>query len=88
MVYTKNDFGVDLLINLVIYKTIELHLQDSNHLRRPAYDVVFRHGLYLYRKQPIHRFLRSSQVLTAKQPCPIKQGVELVNRLPVEKIQR
>ncbi len=43
MVYTKNDFGVDLLINLVIYKTIELHFADSDHLRA-AYDVVFRHG--------------------------------------------
>ncbi|MDI5454323.1 hypothetical protein MJM04_29810, partial [Salmonella enterica subsp. enterica serovar Cerro] len=29
----------------MIYKTIELYLQDSDHLRRPAYDVVFRHGL-------------------------------------------
>ncbi len=29
----KMTFGVDLLINLVIYKTIELHLQDGDHLR-------------------------------------------------------
>lgn len=32
--------------------------------------------------------LRHEQVLTAKQSCPIKQGVELVNWLPVEKIHR